>query len=670
MKKSEAINRILQLRTELERHNYYYYSQNDPQISDFEYDILMHELETLEKKYPQFASTESPSSKVGNDISIEFTQYNHKYPMLSLRNTYNEEEIRDFISRVERSIGDKSEYICELKFDGASISILYRRGELFRALTRGDGVIGDDVTNNIKMINNIPQKVSGSGIPLEFIIRGEILMPRDIFYSLNAKREEEGLTPFANPRNAAAGTLKTLDTSVVAARKLMCMAYYLRSDRPITRNHFDNLKKAAEWGFPIADTVKKCSNAEEIFEFIKYWNAERYNLPYDIDGIVIKVNSIDQQEELGNTAKSPRWAVAYKFKAEQVSTRLLSVSYQVGRTGNITPVANLEPVQLAGTTVKRATLHNADQISLLNLHTNDYLFVEKGGDIIPKIVGVDLSKRGNNAKPIQFITHCPECNTLLVKNEGESNHYCPNYLHCKPQIKGRIEHFISRRAMDIDGIGEETVDLLFSNGLIKTYADLYDLTYEQIIQLEGFQEKSARNLINSIENSKTVPYSRVLFALGIRHVGETVAKTIARHFSSIDNLMKASVEQLTGINEIGAVIASSIVAFFADEDNINIISRLERRGLNLVGNELSDLFTSDILKGQNIVISGVFTLHSRDEYKQMIEKHGGRITGSISSNTSFVLTGDNMGPAKKEKAQELGVSLMNEIDFLKKIDEY
>ncbi len=670
MKQSEAKEKIFKLRKELEKHNDLYYRQNSPVISDFEYDILMHELGTLEKKYPQFITEDSPTMRVGDDSDRAFGQYQHKYPMLSLGNTYNEEELREFIERIEKLSGESAQYVCELKFDGASISITYKYGKLFRALTRGDGINGDDVTLNIKTIKNIPHKIAVDGIPSEFTIRGEILMTREVFNRLNRDRSANGLEPFANPRNAAAGTLKTLDPKVVASRELICLVYYLLSDDTIHDNHFENLMEAKKWGFGVPDSVKICDNISSILDFINHWETGRKNLPYDIDGVVIKVNSLVQQEELGFTSKNPRWAISYKFKAEQVLTRLLSVSFQVGRTGSITPVANLEPVLLAGTTVKRATLHNADQIELLDLHTNDMVYVEKGGEIIPKIVGVDHLYRGVSSEKIGFITVCPECGTKLIRNEGEANHFCPNYLHCPPQIKGRIEHFISRKAMDIEGLGEETVDLLFSKGLVVNYADLYDLTFDQIISLDGFQEKAASNLLNSIKESREVPYNRLLFALGIRHVGETVAKIIAIKFCSIDELMTATHEQLIEINEIGPKIAASVINFFKDNENLAVIERLRKKGLNLMSNDENDKAISDSLTGKTIVISGLFTTHTREEYKAMIESHGGKNGSSISSNTSFVLAGSNMGPAKREKALKAGIPLINETDFLKLIGEY
>jgi DNA ligase (NAD+) len=668
MNKSEAKERIEKLRIEIERHNENYYVLNQPLISDFEYDLLLNELETLEKKFPEFQTDDSPSRRVGSDITKEFVQFEHKYPMLSLGNTYSEEELREFDSRIRKAVSGSVEYVCELKYDGASISITYRNGILFRAVTRGDGNIGDDVTLNVKTIKNIPHKVRGNKIPAEFVIRGEILMPRAVFNRLNEERLKTESTPFANPRNAASGTLKLLDPRMVASRSLECMVYYLLSENLPCDTHYENLKEASKWGFNVPDSIKLCADINDVLKFISQWDSERKNLPYDIDGVVIKVNSLRLQEELGFTAKSPRWAIAYKYKAEQALTKLLSVAFQVGRTGTVTPVANLEPVFLSGSTVKRATLHNEDQIALLDLHLNDMVYVEKGGEIIPKIVGVDHSYRKADSKRISFISTCPECGTALVKNEGEANHFCPNYLHCPPQIKGRIEHFISRKAMDIDGLGEETVDLLFSKNLIRNFSDLYDLREEQLVPLERLGEKSAFNIINSIRNSVKTPYHRVLFALGIRHVGETVAKTIAAKFRTINDLINADIEQITSIHEIGPKIASSIIDYFSDNENIEIINRLRNKGIKF-GEENENTKTGNSLEGKTIVISGVFKRHSREEYKEIIEQNGGKNSSSVSGNTSFILAGENMGQSKKEKANELGVQLLSESEFLKIIGE-
>ncbi len=668
MKKSEARERIKKLKIEIDRHNHSYYVLNQPSISDFEYDLLLNELDTLERKFPEFQTKDSPTRRVGSDITNEFVQFEHKYPMLSLGNTYNEEELREYDGRVRKAVSGQVEYVCELKFDGASVSITYRNGILFRALTRGDGSSGDDVTLNIKTIKNIPHKVTDHKIPDEFIIRGEILMPRAVFNKLNEERLKTEMAPFANPRNAASGTLKLLDPRIVASRSLECMVYFLLSDDLPFETHYENLKEAAKWGFNVPGSMELCNDIEGVIKFISLWDSERKKLPYDIDGVVIKVNSLRLQEELGYTAKSPRWAIAYKYKAEQVLTKLLSVAFQVGRMGTITPVANLEPVFLSGSTVKRATLHNEDQIELLDLHLNDMVFVEKGGEIIPKIVGVDHSLRKADSKKISFISNCPECGTRLIKNEGEANHFCPNYLHCPPQIKGRIEHFISRKAMDIDGLGEETVDLLFSKKLIRNFSDLYDLKMYQLVPLERLGEKSAFNILNSITNSVNTPYHRVLYALGIRHVGETVAKTIAGKFRTIDELINADNEQITSIYEIGPKIAASIIEYFSDKENIEIINRLRLRGIKFSEENESNK-TGNKLEGKTVVISGVFKRHTRDEYKEIIEQNGGKNSSSVSGNTSFILAGENMGQSKKEKANELGVQLLSETEFLKMIGE-
>ncbi|MCX6333657.1 MAG: NAD-dependent DNA ligase LigA [Bacteroidia bacterium] len=668
MKQPEAKARIDKLKKEIEEHNHNYYVLNKPVISDFEYDLLLNELDTLEKKFPEFVTEDSPTRKVGSDMTREFRQYEHRYPMLSLGNTYSEEDLREFDTRIEKVSTAPFEYVCELKFDGASISITFRNGGLFRALTRGDGTKGDDVTLNVKTIKKIPVRITVENVPDEFVMRGEILMPRAVFDNINEDRIHNDLAPFANPRNAAAGTLKLLDPKIVASRGLDCNFYFLLADDLPHETHYENMMEASSWGFNVPKSIRLCRDIEEVIAFINHWESERKALPFDIDGVVIKVNSLTLQEELGYTAKSPRWAIAYKYKAEQALTKLLSVSFQIGRTGNVTPVANLEPVFLAGSTVKRATLHNENQIALLGLHINDMVYVEKGGEIIPKIVGVDHSLRNEGSREIKFITNCPECGTPLIKNEGEANHFCPNYLHCPPQLKGRIEHFISRKAMNIDGLGEETVDLLFNRNLIRNYADLYELEAEQLAPLERLGEKSAANIIKSIKSSLTVPYNRVLFALGIRHVGETVAKTISSRFISIDELMKADLESLTGVNEIGPKIASSIMAFFADSDNITIIQRLKDSGLRF-SEETEKGPETDRLEGKTIVISGVFQKHSRDEFKELIEKHGGKNSASISGSTSFILAGDNMGPSKKEKAEQLGVAIMNENDFLELIGE-
>jgi DNA ligase (NAD+) len=668
MKQAEARERIEKLRREIEEHNRKYYVLNQPVISDFEFDLLLNELGELEKNFPEFLDERSPTRRVGSDISREFRQYEHRYPMLSLGNTYSYEELREFDARVRKSVPGPVEYVCELKFDGASISITYSKGKIERAVTRGDGTKGDDVTANVRTIKSIPAVIRNAPVPDEFIVRGEILLPRPAFNRLNEERQREGLNLFANPRNAASGSLKTLDSEIVASRNLECLFYFLLGEDLPHKTHYENLMQAAAWGFQVADSLRVCKDIEEVTGFIDFWDDRRETLPYETDGVVIKVNSLELQKELGFTAKSPRWAIAYKYKAEQALTRLVSVAYQVGRTGTVTPVANLEPVGLAGTTVKRASLHNADQIFLLDLHVNDMVYVEKGGEIIPKIVGVDQVSRNEKSEAIKFIEICPECGTTLVRNEGEANHFCPNYLHCPPQIKGRIEHFISRRAMNIEGLGEETVDLLFSKGLVRNIADLYDLKSGQLVPLERMGEKSAANILKSIRDSTGVPYHRVLFALGIRHVGETVAKTISKRFSSVDSLMNANIAELTAVREIGPKIASSIITYFTDPENLEIIRRLKLTGIRLTAGE-SPQPSGSLLSGKTFVISGVFKVHSRDEYKEIIEKNGGKNSSSISGSTSFVLAGDNMGPSKKEKADELGVPLMSEAEFLKLIGE-
>ena len=669
MKHSEASGRISRLKQEIREHNHRYYVLNEPVISDFEYDLLINELETLEKKYPDLATDDSPTRKVGSDLTNEFRQYEHTYPMLSLANTYTFEELREFDNRVRKAGEGDPEYVCELKFDGASVSLAYSDGILERALTRGDGTKGDDVTLNVRTIRSIPVRLSGKNLPERFVIRGEILLSRKVFNELNEARINEGITPFANPRNAAAGTLKILDPAVVASRRLDCLFYFVLGEKLPYADHYNNLLKASEWGFRIHESIRLCKSIGDVLHFISFWEKERQNLDYDIDGVVIKVNSLDLQKKLGFTAKSPRWAVAYKYKAEQAVTRLLSVAFQVGRTGTVTPVANLEPVLLAGTTVKRASLHNADQIALLDLHLDDMVYVEKGGEIIPKIVGVDISGRKPGSSEVLFTPNCPECGTGLVRNEGEANHFCPNYLHCPPQIKGRISHFISRKAMDINGLGEETVDLLYSRGLIRNFADLYDLQLSQLVPLERQGEKSAARIIKSIRDSVSTPYHSVLYALGIRHVGETVARVIAARFRSIDDLMASDELQLQAVREIGPRIAESIVAYFSDEENIGIIERLRSAGVRLEGEEEKPGEKGNALTGKTVVISGVFSKHSRDEYKTMIEKHGGKNTSSISAGTSFILAGENMGPSKMERAASLGISIIGEDEFLKIIGE-
>lgn len=656
--------RIDWLRAELHRHNYNYYVMNAPEITDKEFDDLMRELQDLEKEHPEYADENSPTMRVGSDLNKNFTQVAHKYPMLSLGNTYSESEVTDFYERVKKALNEDFEICCELKYDGTSISLTYEDGKLVRAVTRGDGEKGDDVTDNVKTIRTIPLVLHGD-YPSTFEIRGEILMPWESFEALNREREAREEPLFANPRNAASGTLKSQNSSVVAARKLDAYLYYLLGEDLPADGHYECLQKAAQWGFKISEHMKKARTLQEVFDYINYWDTERKNLPVATDGIVLKVNSLRQQKNLGYTAKSPRWAIAYKFQAERALTRLNKVSYQVGRTGAITPVANLDPVQLSGTVVKRASLHNADIIEGLDLHIGDMVYVEKGGEIIPKITGVDTDARGMlPGEKVKFITRCPECGTPLVRFEGEAAHYCPNETACPPQIKGKIEHFISRRAMNIDGLGPETVDMFYRLKLIKDAADLYRLTVDDIKDLDRMGQKSAENIVNGIAASRSVPFERVLFALGIRFVGETVAKKIARSFKSIDEVEQASLETLMSIDEIGEKIAQSIVSYFGNPLNRNLVERLKEAGLQFSRSEEDLSGYTDKLAGQSIVISGVFEHHSRDEYKEMIERNGGKNVGSISSKTSFILAGANMGPAKLEKAQKLGIRIMSENEFL------
>ena len=664
------IERIHALRQQLHEHNHRYYVLNNPIISDQEFDFLMHELQDLEAKHPEEFDPNSPSVRVGSDITKEFRQVEHRYPMLSLANTYNEQDIEEWYNQVKRGLeGEDFEVCCEMKYDGLSISLTYEKGRLVQAVTRGDGVRGDDVTANVRTIRSIPLVLQPDlGYPDNFEIRGEILMPWKSFNRLNEEREDIGEQPFANPRNAASGTLKSQDSRVVAERELDAYLYYLLGDEVDVEGHYEGLEKARAWGFKISEGMKKVNTLQGIYDYIAYWDKERYNLPVATDGIVLKVNSIRQQRSLGFTAKSPRWAIAYKFKAERVCTRLLEVTYQVGRTGAITPVANMETVQLAGTKVRRATLNNEDFIRSFDLHEGDYVYVEKGGEIIPKIVGVDESKRDANAKPIEFITHCPECGAELKRMEGEAAHYCPNDSGCPPQIKGRIEHFIARKAMNIDSLGPETVDAFYERGLIENIADLYTLTASQI-NYEGNREKSARKAIEAIEASKQVPFERVVFALGIRMVGETTAKTLARHFKDIESLRNATVEQLTEVDGIGEIIAVNVVEYFRHPKNKEIVDRLISYGLQMSLSAEQQQSMGTELEGKSIVISGVFARHSRDEYKLMIEQHGGKNVSSISSKTSFILAGDNMGPSKLQKAEKLGVKLVSEDEFLEMIED-
>lgn len=669
MTETDEIKRIDQLREELHLHNYNYYVLNAPVISDQKFDRMMRELQDLEARHPEHFDENSPSVRVGSDLNKNFTQVVHRYPMLSLGNTYSQAEVTEFYDRVKKSLNEDFEICCEMKFDGTSISLTYEDGKLVRAVTRGDGVKGDDVTDNVKTIRSIPLVLHGSGYPKSFEMRGEILMPWDVFEELNRERELREEPLFANPRNAASGTLKSQNSAVVASRKLDAYLYYMLGEDLPHDGHYENLQEAEKWGFKISHIARKVRTLQEIFDFIDYWDVERKNLPVATDGIVLKVNSLRQQRNLGYTAKSPRWAIAYKFQAERALTRLLKVTYQVGRTGAITPVANLEPVQLSGTVVRRASLHNADIIASLDLHIGDMVYVEKGGEIIPKITGVDLASRPAGSEKVIFITHCPECGSKLVRYEDEAAHYCTNETACPPQIKGRIEHFISRRAMNIEGLGPETVDLFYQEGLIHDVADLYDLKAADISRLERLGEKSAENIISGIVRSKEVPYERVLFALGIRFVGETVAKKVARAFPFIDALAAATLDDLIHVDEIGGRIAQSIIQYFANEKNQEIIERLRRAGLKMEADPSLTTAYSDRLQGKSIVISGVFTHHSRDEYKELIERHGGKNVGSISRKTSFILAGDNMGPSKLEKARALNIPIIDETRFLDMINE-
>lgn len=659
--------RIEYLRAEIEKHNYNYYVLSLPSVTDFEFDALMSELQELEIAHPEFFDPASPTQRVGSDLTDGFVQVAHSYPMLSLGNTYSEGEVSDFNERVRKALNDSFGLVCELKYDGTSISLTYENGLLTRAVTRGDGEKGDDVTANIRTIRSIPLRLRGN-YPAKFEIRGEVLMPRNVFDELNREREAREEALFANPRNAASGTLKLQNPAVVASRKLDAYFYYLLGENLPSDTHFDNLKHARTWGFKVSDAVKLCKNIDEVFVYIRFWDNERKNLNVATDGIVIKVNSLTQQKNLGFTAKSPRWAIAYKFQAEKALTRLNSVSYQVGRTGAVTPVANLDPVLLSGTTVKRASLHNADIIEALDLHIGDMVFVEKGGEIIPKITAVDFSARVLMGDKVKFIKNCPECGASLIRYEGEAAHYCPNENECPPQIKGKIEHFVSRKAMDIDGLGSETVALLYDNNLLRNIADIYKLKTEDLAQLERLGTKSAQNIVSSFEKSKSVPFERVIFALGIRFVGETVAKKLAYAFKNIENLREATIEQLTAVDEIGDRIAQSVKAFFADENDNEIVQRLKNYGLQMQLSDEKTVQKSTSLAGKTIVISGTFYEHSRDEYKTIIEQHGGKNSGSVSAKTSFILAGENMGPEKLKKAASLGVKIVSENEFLEMIE--
>lgn len=676
MSKENIKHKIESLREEIERHNHNYYVLDNPTISDYEFDMMLEELIKLEKEHPEFDSPLSPSKRVGGQITKVFPAVKHRYPMLSLSNSYSIEEMRDFDERVKKGLdlqhsgdlfGAEVEYVCELKFDGLSIGIAYENGKLKQAVTRGDGVQGDEVTTNVKTIRSVPLALKKGNYPGHFEVRGEIFMPHKVFEAINKEREENGEPPLANPRNAASGTMKMQDSKVVAQRKLDCTVYNVLGEDVSFKSHYESLQAAREWGFKVNEHTRLCRNIDEVLEYIAYWDNERHKLAFDTDGVVVKVNSYAYQEQLGFTAKSPRWAIAYKFKAENVATQLLSISYQVGRTGAITPVANLQPVQLAGTVVKRASLHNADIIEKLDVRAGDFVFVEKGGEIIPKITGVDVTKRLANSPKTVYITHCPECGTELVRKEGEALHYCPNENGCPPQIKGRIEHFVGRRAMNIESLGAETIEQFFNAGLIHNIADLYDLRKEQLLPLERMAEKSASNIIEGIDTSKSVPFERVLYAIGIRHVGETTARKIARKVKHIDVLMNSGVEQLTAIDEVGEVIAKSIVEYFSDDENRTIIERLRQKGLQFSLSEEQMEGGSEKLKGLTFVISGTFTKHSRDELKELIEKHGGKNSGSVSKKTSFLLAGENMGPEKLKKAESLGVKIISEDDFVEMV---
>ena len=665
----EAQMRIEELRQSLNHHNHLYYVLDQPVISDFEFDALMRVLGELEQKFPQFADENSPSVRVGGEVIKSFETVAHKYPMRSLGNTYSREELEDFIQRTQKSLGRDCTFVCELKYDGAAVSLTYKNGKFVQGLTRGDGSKGDNISANLKTIKSIPLTLTGN-YPKEFEIRGEVFMPIEGFQKMNQERIEEGLEPFANPRNSASGSLKMQDSAQVAKRPLDCFMYFVISEEVVASNHYDSLMQAASWGFktpsPEKKMLAKAKNADEIFEFIHYWETERKNLPFDIDGIVIKVNDYDLQEELGYTAKSPRWAISYKYKAEAALTRLLSVDYQVGRTGAITPVANLEPVLLAGTVVKRASLHNADQIEKLDLRINDFVSVEKGGEIIPKLTGVDLSRRTPDSKPLKYITHCPSCNTELIRKEGEALHYCPNTTGCKPQVIGRMQHYISRKAMDVEGMGEETVEQLYEAGLIQNIADLYELKYEQLIPLERMADKSVKNLLEGIEKSKQQSFERLLFGLGIRYVGETVAKKLVKHFKNMESIAQATVEQLLEADEVGIKIAESVVEYFAQEENRVLVQRLKTLGLKLESDQ-EDNQVSDLLEGKSVVVSGVFERISRDDLKKLIEAHGGKNTSSISSKTDYLLAGENIGPAKLKKAQDLKIKTLSENEFFELI---
>lgn len=664
MASAEAKTRIQQLTDQINHHNDLYYNKSKTEISDFEFDQLLEELVKLEAEFPSLRLPDSPSQRVGGTITKEFASVVHQYPMLSLGNTYSAEELTDFDGRVAKGLdGDAYEYFCELKFDGVSISLIYENGLLTKAITRGDGVRGDEVTSNIKTIRSLPLRIKAKDVPAKFEVRGEVFLPKEVFKQLNKDREDIGEETYANARNTASGTVKMQDSTEVAKRKLDCYLYYLLGEDNEVETHSEAINKLENWGFNVSPTFKKCKSIQEVLDYIQTWEKKRHELPLETDGVVIKVNSLEQQERLGFTAKSPRWAIAYKYKAESISTKLNGITYQVGRTGSVTPVAELEPVLLAGTTVKRASLHNANEIARLDLHINDYVFVEKGGEIIPKVTGVDLAKRKASVKKVTYITHCPECDTELIRKEGEANHYCPNEKGCPPQIKGKVEHFIQRKAMDIDSLGEQTIRQLFELGLVKTPADLYYLTKEDLLKLDKVKDKSAQNMLDGIVASKTQPFESVLFGIGIRYVGKTVAEKLAKHFKNMDNLKQAAYEALLEAPEVGEKIAQSVVEYFKDADNLREVERLSQAGLQFESNQKEPELVSSVLMDKSFVISGVFQNYERDQLKDVIVAHGGKVLSSISGKLDYLLAGDNMGPAKREKAEKLGVQIISESEF-------
>ena len=666
MQPTEAKQRIAELSAQLNQHNYNYYVLAMPTISDFDFDQLLQELAGLERQFPEFASADSPTQRVGGQITKSFTTVKHKWPMLSLGNTYNEQELVDFDQRIRKAIGDDFEYVCELKFDGLSMSLTYQDGKLLRAVTRGDGTQGDDVTTNVRTIQKIPKTLKTGNYPAHFEIRGEVFMHRKAFERLNNERIENNEVPYANPRNFASGTIKLQDSAEVAKRPLDCFLYFLYTDKPLYPTHWESIEAVKSWGFHVCEHSRLCKSIDDVMAFIRYWDTERFNLSYDIDGIVLKVNNLAQQQELGFTAKSPRWAISYKFKAQQAETVLETVSYQVGRTGAVTPVANLSPVLLAGTTVKRASLHNANEIERLDLHLGDWVFVEKGGEIIPKITGVNLDKRPANSQPITYITHCPECGTELIRKDGESNHYCPNDEGCAPQIVGKMQHFVGRKAMNIDGLGDETIETLFEKGFIKHIGDIYLLHQHkaQLMEMDRFGEKSINNMLDGIEKSKLMPFEKVLFGLGIRYVGETVAKKLAAYFKNINALAAATLEELTAVDEIGPRIAESLVEYFASPEHLAQIEALKTAGLQLEIIEREQVLASNKLAGKTFIISGVFGNYSRDELKDLIEQNGGKILSSISAKLNYLVAGNNMGPSKLEKAQKLNIPIISDDELL------